>query len=221
MSAISGIDTGTANLTGQVKSKEDAMGKDDFLLLLVAQLKNQDPMNPQDGTEFTAQLAQFSQLEQLTNVNESMQGLTTMSSEMGRLSALGLIGGEVIAQTDNFHYNGETMELGYRLEAPADDVKLYVLSESGATLATISAQETDTGQYFINWDGYSDYGMPLEPGDYSLVIRAVDSEEHLLQADPLVKGSVEAVDMRGATAELETSSGTFSMNNVEKAGAIL
>lgn len=221
MSAISGIDTGTANLTGQVKSKEDAMGKDDFLLLLVAQLKNQDPMNPQDGTEFTAQLAQFSQLEQLTNVNESMQGLTTMSSEMGRLSALGLIGGEVIAQTDHFHYNGETMELGYRLEAPADDVKLYVLSESGATLATISAQETDTGQYFINWDGYSDVGMPLEPGDYSLVIRAVDSEEHLLQADPLVKGSVEAVDMRGATAELETSSGTFSMNNVEKAGAIL
>ena len=221
MSAISGINTGTTNTTSQTKSTEDAMGKDDFLLLLVAQLENQDPMNPQDATEFTAQLAQFSQLEQLTNANESLLGLTAMSSEMERMSALGLIGGDVIAQTDKFHYNGEMMELGYRLEAPADDVKLYVLSESGATLATISAQETDPGQYFVDWDGYSDAGMTLEPGNYSLVIKAVDSEERLLQADPLIKGRVEAVDMRGMTAELETSSGIFSMNSIEKAGAAL
>ena len=56
-------------------SKEDALGRDAFLTMLVAQLQNQDPLNPMDGTDFSAQLAQFSQLEQLINLNDSMDNL--------------------------------------------------------------------------------------------------------------------------------------------------
>ncbi len=48
--------------------KDTVMGKEDFLMLLVAQLQNQDPLSPDDPTEFTAQLAQFSSLEQLTSL---------------------------------------------------------------------------------------------------------------------------------------------------------
>lgn len=218
MSAISGINTGFTNPVTSTGTDDVSMGKEDFLKLLVAQLENQDPMNPSDPTEFTAQLAQFSQLEQLTNANESLEGLAVMSSEMERMSALGLIGQDVVAQTDQFHFNGETLELGYRLEAPADDVKLYVLSETGSTLATITAQETDPGEYFIDWDGYSDFGMPLEPGDYSLVVKAVDEEDSLIESLPLIKGRVEAVDMSGTNTQLETSSGIFAMSKLEKAG---
>lgn len=221
MSAISGINTGYTNPLEKMGNQNDVMGKEDFLMLLVAQLKNQDPMNPQDATEFTAQLAQFSQLEQLTNVNKSLGGLATMSSEMERMAALGLIGQEVVAQAEQFHFSGEEMQLGYRLGTLADDVKLYILSETGSTLATVSAQETDPGEYFINWDGNSDLGMPLEPGDYSLVIRAVDADDKLIQTDSLIKGRVEAVDMGGTTTQLETSSGIFALNKIEKAGVLL
>ncbi|MCK4620956.1 MAG: flagellar hook assembly protein FlgD [Desulfuromonadales bacterium] len=221
MSAISGINTGYTAPLERLEAKDDVMGKDDFLMLLVAQLENQDPMNPQDATEFTSQLAQFSQLEQLANANESLKGLAAMSSEMERMSALGLIGQDVVAQTEQFHFSGEAMQLGYRLETPADDVKLYILSETGSTLTTISARETDLGEYFIDWDGYSDFGMPLEPGDYSLVIKAVDAENKLIQSDSLIKGRVEAVDMTGISARLETSSGIFAMNKIEKAGMAL
>lgn len=222
MSAISGINTGfTTNPMNTVTAEDVSMGKNDFLLLLVAQLENQDPMNPQDATEFTAQLAQFSQLEQLTNVNDSLKGLAAMSSEMERMSALGLIGQEVIAQSEQFHFSGDPVRLGYRLETPAEDVKLYVLNQTGSTLATISAQETEPGQYFISWDGLGDQGMPLEPGDYSLVIRAVNKEDQLIQAESLIKGRVETVDMSGVTTQLETSAGTFAMNRIEKVGATL
>ena len=221
MSAISGIDTGyTAPMT-TVSPDGVSMGKNDFLLLLVAQLENQDPMNPQDATEFTSQLAEFSSLEQLENVNKSLEGLAAMSSEMERMSALGLIGQDVVAQSSQFHFNGDPVKLGYRLETPADDVKLYVLSQTGSTLATISSQETDPGEYFINWDGLSDLGMPLEPGDYSLAIRAVDDDDKMIQTDSLIRGRVEAVDMSGMTTQLETSSGTFAMNKIGKAGAAL
>jgi flagellar basal-body rod modification protein FlgD len=217
MSAISGVNTDyTAALTKT--SPDVSMGKDDFLQLLVAQLQNQDPMNPSDPTEFTAQLAQFSSLEQLTNINKGLEGLTTMSSEMERMSALGLIGTVVVAQTEQFSYNGEPMQLGYDLEAPADDVKLYVLSSTGATLATLSPTENSAGQHFFEWDGASDAGMPLEPGDYELVVRAVDEEEKVLSAKSLIKGLVYGVDLDPAGASLETTAGSVKMSKVAKAG---
>jgi flagellar basal-body rod modification protein FlgD len=59
------------------KKTTDAMGKDAFLNLLVTQLKNQDPTQPQDSSEFVAQLSQFSSLEQLTNIQQTLQGIST------------------------------------------------------------------------------------------------------------------------------------------------
>lgn len=222
MAAISGIDTGvTTNSLNTVESKDDSMGKNDFLMLLVAQLKNQDPMNPQDATEFTSQLAQFSQLEQLSNINESLQGLTTMSSEIERQSALSLIGTVVIAETEEFRFSGQPMELGYELETEADDVKLYILGPTGENLATLSATDGTPGQHFIGWDGLGDDGEMLESGDYSLVVRAVDTDEKVVSSESLIKGLVFGVDLDPGGSLLETSSGPVKMSKVRKAGVPL
>jgi len=219
MSAISGINTGNTGAMFDTGTAEASMGKEDFLKLLVAQLENQDPMNPSDPTEFTAQLAQFSQLEQLTNIDDSLSGLTAMSGEMEKMSALSLMGQEVVAQTDRFHFSGEPMQFGYRLDTPAEDVKMYVLSPTGSTLTTITGRETDPGQYFVDWDGYSDSGMPLKPGDYSLVIRATDQDDRLLTAESLIKGRVQAVDMSTGGTQIETNAGTFAMSKIDRVGS--
>ncbi|MEA3545363.1 MAG: flagellar hook capping FlgD N-terminal domain-containing protein [Thermodesulfobacteriota bacterium] len=221
MTTISGIDTGYTAPTLPSNTSDVSMGKDDFLMLLVAQLENQDPMNPEDASEFASQLAEYSSLEQLTNIDKSLEGLTTMSTEMERMSALGLIGQDVVAQSDQFHFSGDPVQLGYRLNAPAEEVNLYVLSATGSTLATIPAQATAAGEHFIDWDGNTDYGMSLEPGDYSLAIRAVDSDDNLVQSESLIRGRVETVDMSGVAVRLETASGIFSMSQIEKAGAPL
>jgi len=63
------VPTSTAQPT--VKTKDDTLGKDDFLKMLVTQLKNQDPLKPMDDTAFVAQTAQFSTLEQMQNMNAS------------------------------------------------------------------------------------------------------------------------------------------------------
>jgi len=223
MADISGVTSGYSMdpTLNTIESDKTSMGKNDFLKLLVAQLENQDPMNPEDATEFTSQLAQFSSLEQMENANKSLEDLGAMNSEMERMSALGLIGQDVIAQTEKFNFSGDPVQLGYRLEAPADDVKLYVLNQTGSTVATLSVQEREPGEYFVDWSGLGDSGSVLKTGDYSLAIRAVDKDDNLIQTSPLIKGRVNVVDMSEATPKLETSAGTFAMNKVEKAGVAL
>ena len=99
--------------------KETVMGKEDFLKLLVAQLQNQDPLSPDDPTEFTAQLAQFSSLEQLTSLNDSMDNLVNSNANSDRFATLNTIGKNVAYHSADFTFKGEPVELGYQLDGQA------------------------------------------------------------------------------------------------------
>ncbi len=74
---------GATTTTTTTASTKNVMGKDEFLKMLIAQLKHQDPMNPMDGTAFTAQLAQFSSLEQLQNINTQLTSFTQQQQSLG------------------------------------------------------------------------------------------------------------------------------------------
>jgi flagellar basal-body rod modification protein FlgD len=87
--------TGTSG-TGSALTDKTAMGKDDFLKLLVGQLQHQDPLQPSTDTEFIGQMAQFSALEQESNTAEST---SQMVQQLGRSGALGLIG-RTVTYTD-------------------------------------------------------------------------------------------------------------------------
>lgn len=218
MSAISGV-SDTSSLFQAQGSKETALGKDDFLTLLVAQLQNQDPLNPADATEFTAQLAQFSQLEQLSNMNTKLGTFAGMADQVERQSALGLMGEEVVVQTSQFQTEGGSQTLGYRIDVPADKVNLYILDGNGYNVASLTGVETAPGEYFVDWDGMSDSGNPAGPGTYNLVVKAMDEDEKTLESTSLIRSIVSGVELGADETRLNTSSGTFSMANVEKVGA--
>ena len=79
----------SANTTSTTQVNSNAtLGKDDFIKLLVAQMQNQDPMNPTDSTQSIAQLAQFSALEQMTNISTSMDSLNKSMTNFIQQSAL-------------------------------------------------------------------------------------------------------------------------------------
>jgi flagellar basal-body rod modification protein FlgD len=98
INSITGSNAATATTTA-ASTTTAAMGKDDFLKMLIAQLKNQDPTNPQQGAEFAAQLAQFSSVEQLTNVNTALKSQNQNSLNLMNAQAINLIGKEITAQT--------------------------------------------------------------------------------------------------------------------------
>jgi flagellar basal-body rod modification protein FlgD len=93
--------TGTGSNTDNTQwvSADSAMGKDEFLKLLMAQMRNQDPMSPMDNTQFVSQMAQFSSLEQMTSLNETMQELATSQRQAALVStATALLGHTVTVQ---------------------------------------------------------------------------------------------------------------------------
>jgi flagellar basal-body rod modification protein FlgD len=89
--------------TSTPQTKENGvMGKDDFLTLLVAQLQHQDPLNPAESTEFTAQLAQFSSLEQLENIDATLSGFEVYQATLNNIQSSGFIGKTVTATGSMF-----------------------------------------------------------------------------------------------------------------------
>ncbi|MGE5507376.1 MAG: flagellar hook capping FlgD N-terminal domain-containing protein [Chitinophagales bacterium] len=103
----SGATVGDAGST-QFVSNSNAMGKDEFLQLLMAQMRNQDPMTPMDNTQFVAQMAQFSSLEQMTTLNATLSDLATSQRQASLVAeATALLGRTVTVQVD-----GETSVTG-------------------------------------------------------------------------------------------------------------
>ncbi|MEX1055960.1 MAG: flagellar hook capping FlgD N-terminal domain-containing protein, partial [Rhodothermales bacterium] len=118
------------------ESSGSALGKNEFLRLLVAQISNQDPLNPMQGHEFAAQLAQFSSVEQLMNIgdvltkNGELNGLLAQSVNSGVAS--GLIGKSIETKGNQINWSGEGVsELNFKLADSAQSVTVTIRDKVG------------------------------------------------------------------------------------------
>ena len=205
--------TATAK-TSASATTESVMGKQEFLTLLVAQLQNQDPLNPDEPTEFTAQLAQFSSLEQLFNLNKSMENLVTSNANSDRLSTLNTIGKEVVYQDGDFKYSGDPVTLGYQLDGQASEVTL-ALQLNGVTVRTLKGTGLSAGNHYLAWDGLTEDGQAAPQGTYSIVVQAKAGEGESVAVGPLIRSEVTGVDLNGTFGGmLITRAGEVQFNSI-------
>ena len=186
-----------ANLTPTYSptNADDMMGKEDFLKLLVAQLQNQDPLNPDDATEFTSQLAEFSSLEQLQNLNGSLEEIAAVQQQSDRFATMDLIGQEVVYASSSFNFDGTPSNLGYRLDGTAASVTMSIVDENGSTVSILRPTELTQGDHFLEWDGIDLEGNIVPEGNYKLIIEATSAGEgETIAASPLVQSEVVGVD---------------------------
>jgi len=214
-SILQGSTTTAANAAITTASQsEDVLGREDFLTLLVAQLQNQDPLSPDDPTQFTAQLAQFSSLEQLFNLNDTMEALATAFANSDRLGTLSTIGKEVSFQGSSFSFDGGSQILGYQLDAQAADVTIALQSD-GRTVALLEGKDLSKGTHFLSWDGTTANGDPASVGDYKIVVQATNAQGESISANALIRSQVTGVDLEGANGgTLITSTGDISFNSI-------
>jgi len=186
----------------------DDLGRQDFLRMLVAQLENQDPLNPQDGTEFTAQLAQFSSLEQLIAMRSSIEALTSAEtnarSTTEALAATGLIGRDVLAESDAFEVSdgGGVPPLSIELSGPADSASVKILDRFGEEVTTVDIASPVAGRNDLDWDGSDVQGEPLAPGLYRLEVTAI-SDLVPVASTSLVFARVTGTDLSAGEPRLQ------------------
>ena len=180
-------------------SPASGLGQQDFLKMLLAQLEHQDPLDPQDATEFTAQLAQFSSLDQLVSMRQAVDSLSSSGGISNGLAAAGLIGNEALVESAQLSIRGgETDRPGLMLDLPgaSEVLSVALVAPSGRIVAKAAELGTLTaGLHELTWD---DFDTVPAPGRYQ--VRTTVASGH---AEPvtLVRGEVTgaALDPSGTT----------------------
>ena len=151
-------------------SGNTALGKDAFLQLLVTQLKNQNPLDPQDNTAFVAQLAQFSSLEGITTLNDTVTSLSGNFQSSQALQASSLVGRSVIVQTGEA-YVDPASEKPFNGTVVVQDANsnpvISITNADGEVVRTIDMGTQKAGNAGFTWDGKDDDGVLLDKGSYT------------------------------------------------------
>jgi flagellar basal-body rod modification protein FlgD len=183
------------------KQDNGVMGKDDFLTLLVAQLQHQDPLNPSESTEFTAQLAQFSSLEQLQNIDATLNGFEVYQSTLNNIQSSGFIGKTVTASGSMLAVdNGTPDPIRFDLANDADSVYVQIYDNYGAFVTDIRAGAMGAGEQQVTWDGRDANGSAVTDGPYTFSVMAMNHDGTVVGSTSFTTGVVSGVDYKtGAT----------------------
>jgi flagellar basal-body rod modification protein FlgD len=184
---VSNITSNASQKQNQQKpaqTNDNKLGKDAFLQLLVAQMKNQDPTQPMDGRKLAAQLAQFSSVEQLTNLNTAMGKLVksqdNMSQSLSNTMAASLAGKEVQAVSDRIHLQtGEDCTIPFQLGSTAANVKITITDSNGTTVRTAKLENLPAGENTWSWDGKTNEGNKVPEGSYAVHIDAQNGDSNV------------------------------------------
>ena len=155
-------------------AKNDANDTQDrFLSLLVAQMKNQDPLNPLDNAQVTSQLAQLSTVQGIENMSKSLQALASSLGVNQMTQAANLIGRGILVPGNTISPVEQQDVIGFDLTRPADNVTVEIFNASGGQVRSLSLGPREGGVNVLAWDGLTSNGAAAPAGEYSFKINAV------------------------------------------------
>ncbi len=201
----------------QDSNQKKELGKNEFLNLLVAQLNNQNPLEPQGNGEFIAQLAQFSQVEGIEKLNTSMGSLVTGYQSSQALQASSLVGRKVIVPGDKAVVDtSESFKASLILPTSSSNVAVNIYDKSGAAVSRINLGEQAAGNVsFICKDAS---GNLLPPGTYKFEAQA-SYAEGTKGLYTLLPANVDSVTLGGSELMLNLAGlGSVPMSQVQMIG---
>jgi flagellar basal-body rod modification protein FlgD len=198
LSAAAAAATGTTQTSAQDQS-------DRFLKLLVAQLNNQDPMNPMDNAQMTSQMAQINTVAGIQQVNSSIEALTTQLTSLQMLQGASMIGHQVLSTGNTLTIDPAT-KVGtgsFDLAGNADKVSVQILTAGGQVLDTVNMGQQAAGRLSFNWDA-SQYGAS---GALSFKVVASQGSASV-STTPLVRDTVTSVSTDATGMNLTLQGGS-------------
>ena len=219
--SISTVNAQTTQSSSTTKTTKpnSVLGKDDFLQLLVTQLRYQDPTKPMSNEQFIAQTAQFSALEQMQKLNSSINSLLELQKTDSKTSALALIGKKVTAETSansSFTLSDQSSaSLDFSLPQDASvTIAIYDTNQNVVKNADLGKQLKGSSSF--SWDGTNNDGIRMSNGNYSYKISAKDANGQNLGINNTVSGIVDGVSIDGSQTLLNMGNSSFPLSAVTK-----
>lgn len=209
---------GEQSFPGESVTRKGFLDQEQFLQLLVAQLKNQDPLSPMESQEFASQMAQFASLERLHSIDsrlgDALNAQLMSTQAITNTMAASLIGKEVVAAGDSLMLKNGSANLYFDLAAPAKEVEITIYDEEGIAIQTIWRRTLSEGENTVVWDG-SDYSSnTVADGSYTYSVQATDQNGDPISALQTASGIITGVNYEGGIATLIAGDLEFPMGNV-------
>lgn len=203
-----------ANL-GQAAQSQATIAEnfDAFLSLLTTQLQNQNPLEPLDTNEFTAQLVQFTSVEQSIETNKNLEQLVALSVTNAFTNAVGYIGKTVSAAGSVAQLSNGFATWNYTLADASPEATFTVRNADGQTVYT-ETRSGNQGTNTFTWDGQLENGGQAPDGAYSISIQAKDQSGNNVSVSTETEGVVEAVDLTGAEPILTVNGQEIVLSSV-------
>lgn len=169
--------------TPTAQPKQSAELRDNFMELLITQLKNQDPLNPLENHEMTSQLAQINTVNGIEELNETLEGITGQIEANRTLQAASLIGQGVLVPGDRVlvEQDGEgqshTTPFGVMLNQPASNLRITISASDGTTINRYDLGPAQAGVQSFSWDGRTQQGEQAASGAYRVRIESLQGQE--------------------------------------------
>lgn len=224
MDSINGFeDLGSLGIATRRESQpttpKDELGQEQFLELMIAQFRNQDPMEPMSNGEFLSQLAQFGTVSGIGDLQNSFSALSESIYSDQALQAAGLVGHQVLARTDRGYLaEGGTMNGAVNLSAGASGVTVEISDQTGQLVRRLDLGARGSGLAQWQWDGLNNEGEPASPGNYR-VSTVVSRGNQVENAQTLVGATIESVTLgrngQGLTLNI-AGEGSLRLSEVDR-----
>lgn len=206
----------TSSVSVSSAEPSDSLGKDGFLNRLITQLKNQDPLEPMEGTEFVTQLAQFSELDQIRELASAQGDLQNYMASLNNFAAVSLLGKEVDFAGDRVsHLEGTSTEIPFRLPVNASQVTVVLYDAQGRAVHTLTTGPMEAGNQVVRWNGIDESGQTLPSGSYRCDVVAKDDQGRNRTVEILQRGAIREVAFEGGVPRLRVDDRWISLSEIE------
>jgi flagellar basal-body rod modification protein FlgD len=196
--AIGGVTNNSPTDTSTLSGANASGGADRFLKLLVAQMQNQDPLNPMDNAQVTSQMAQINTVTGIEKLNSTIEGLSGQFTQLQAMQGATLVGRDVIVPGNVLDIDEAVGQGGFELSSAADNVKVEILSPSGQVVDTMNLGAQSSGMHSFDWNAGT---ATNESGLRFRVTSTVGAAN--TTATALMRDRVDAVTTAGGTFNLQ------------------
>ena len=204
-------------ISGKKQDKlKNKLEKDDYLNLMVTQLKYQDPTKPMDNQEMATQLAQFNTVEQLMAANKTLGEMKAQSgaASVEKLSPylgkdVDVAGNTLVVRPDR-----GTTDASIKIPVASSAVSVLVKDASGTVVRTLGLGDLPAGTHRVPFDGKDDKGNNLPTGRYTFGVSASSIDGKAIEAATLMSVRVEGITDLATGGKLETAGGPIDVKDI-------